>query len=306
MFDWRVVVAMVLAIVLWASAFTGIRIGLTGYGAIELATLRYLVASAILVVVALLTRMPLPRWRDWPALFALGGVGFTLYNVALNAGEQSVSAGVASFVISSEVAVIAVLATMLLGERIGRRGWAGVALCLMGVGLIAFTNVGAPVPGQSETEAAGASPLLGALLVFIATLCISLYSVLQKPLFRRYNALQLTTCCIWTGTILLFVMAPHTPGRIAEAAPAATTGCRLYGDIPRHRGLRGMDVCAVEGTGFTRRQPAQHHPDRVAADCRGNTGRAALSAGTGRRRHRAGGCGSDQPRADRTAGIAAK
>ena len=85
-----VMAALFGAILLWASAFPAIRVSLNAYSPVEVAVLRYLVASAILLVYALVTRMPLPRRQDWPLISLCGVTGFTLYNVFLNAGELTV------------------------------------------------------------------------------------------------------------------------------------------------------------------------------------------------------------------------
>lgn len=159
-----VIAAIVTTVLLWASAFPAIRVSLTAYTPGEVAFLRYLVASVVLVGYALIRQMPMPRLRDVPLIALCGFIGFALYNVMLNAGQVTVPAGVASFIISSEVGVIALLAWLLFGERLGKVGWIGVALCIAGVGVISFSG------------SRGFQLSTGVLLVFIATLSISLYS----------------------------------------------------------------------------------------------------------------------------------
>jgi drug/metabolite transporter (DMT)-like permease len=63
----RVLLALLVAVVFWASAFAGIRAGLQSYPPAHLAIVRFLVASAVLVVHAApgygSTRFPLYfRW----------------------------------------------------------------------------------------------------------------------------------------------------------------------------------------------------------------------------------------------------
>jgi drug/metabolite transporter (DMT)-like permease len=206
-----VICAIVATVLLWASAFPAIRVSLTAYTPAEVAFLRYLVASVALIVIAVIQRMPLPRLRDVPLISLCGFVGFALYNFMLNAGQVTVPAGVASFIISAEVGVIAVL---------GLLGWIGVALCITGVGVISLGPSG------------GLQLSAGVLLVFMATLSISLYSVLQKPLLRRYTAIQFTTYAIWAGTICLFFFAPQATLSIAHAPIAPTLSVVYMGLFP--------------------------------------------------------------------------
>ena len=191
-------VAILASVLLWASAFPAISVALRAYTPIELACLRYVVASGVLLVYAIVTRMPMPAVGDLPLIGLCGAIGFALYNVMLNVGQQTVPAGVASFVISAEVGVIAVLASMFYRERLGWRGWLGVVLCLAGIGVISL------VPERSLTVS------VGVLYVFVATHSISFYTVLQKPLLTKYSAIQFTSYAIWAGTSILVCLAPHS------------------------------------------------------------------------------------------------
>lgn len=65
---WKTPVAIVLTIIFWASAFTGIRVALAAYAPEQIAFLRYVIASVILLVYSLLSRMPLPHLQDIPLL----------------------------------------------------------------------------------------------------------------------------------------------------------------------------------------------------------------------------------------------
>src|SRR5688500_12644360 len=96
--DYRAYGNALITIVFWASAFAGIRVGLESFSPTSLALLRYLVASLVLLIIAIIRRRPLPQLRDMPAIALLGFLGFSAYNVALNIGEIAVSAGVASFI----------------------------------------------------------------------------------------------------------------------------------------------------------------------------------------------------------------
>ncbi len=68
----RVLLALGTTMLLWASSYAAIRAGLEDYGPGQVALLRLGVASVVLVVYALLTRMRLPDGRDLPAVFGLG------------------------------------------------------------------------------------------------------------------------------------------------------------------------------------------------------------------------------------------
>ncbi len=90
--DARVLAALGITVFFWASAFAGIRVGLESYSPGHVALLRFLVASAALALYAVARRMRLPELRDLPAVVLSGFLAFTVYHVALNYGESTVSA----------------------------------------------------------------------------------------------------------------------------------------------------------------------------------------------------------------------
>jgi drug/metabolite transporter (DMT)-like permease len=183
-------------VLLWASAFPGIRTGLRSYSPAHVALVRYAVASVTLGIYAFATRMPLPRWRDVPGIVLTGVIGITIYNVALNTGEISVPAATASFIVASAPVFMAIESRLFLGERLRRWGWLGILVSLTGVLAVAL----------------GAEGGLGfdahALLILAAAIAQSVYFVAQKPYLRRYTPAQYTTYAIWAGTLILLFFSP--------------------------------------------------------------------------------------------------
>lgn len=132
--------ALTITIILWASAFAGIRAGLQGYDPFHLALLRFLLASLVLAVFAPLQKTRLPALADLPRLAWVGFFGVAAYNIALNTGEITVSAGAASFIVNTVPIFTALLSMILLREKIHPLGWLGMAVSLFGVGLIALSH----------------------------------------------------------------------------------------------------------------------------------------------------------------------
>lgn len=212
--------ALSITICCWASSFVGIRAGLHGYSPTHLALLRYLTASLVLALVAVVKRMPLPHWRDVPGLALTGIVGIALYNVALNTGEVSVSAGLAGFLVNTNPIITAGLSMILLRERLRIWGWIGILICVLGASLLSLST--------SE----GIHFSFAALLVFCAALAQSLYFVWQKPYLARYSALQCTTYAIWTGTLALLVFSPGLVTNVQTASWSETVAVVYLGIFP--------------------------------------------------------------------------
>src|SRR5919205_3512850 len=133
----RTWIALSAALFLWASAYAAIRVGLTAYSPAHVALLRFFIASVVLAIYASTIKFRLARLRDVPQLVLTGVFGISLYNLLLNYGEVSVSAGVSSLLISSAPIWIALLSMFMLGERLTYWGWGGVFVSFIGVAMIA-------------------------------------------------------------------------------------------------------------------------------------------------------------------------
>ena len=110
-----VLLALGVTVLIWASAFAGIRAALESYSPGHLALLRFLVASTLLAAYAVAVRMPLPSLRDLPAVLLGGFLGFTVYHVGLAFGQVTVEAGSASLIIASVPVFTALLAAAATG-----------------------------------------------------------------------------------------------------------------------------------------------------------------------------------------------
>lgn len=207
--------ALITTILLWSSAFAGIRASLQGYSPWHVALGRFLVASLLLGIVAMFRRTGRPDVQDLPRIVAVGVLGIAIYNLALNYGETSVAAGPASFIILTNPVFTALFASLLLRERVPAIGWLGMAISLGGVGIIAMS------------ESGGIGSMGGSLAILFAAICQSLYFVLQKPLLTKYGAYRVVCYSMWAGTIGLLVVAPGLV-TAAQQAPGNATLALLY------------------------------------------------------------------------------
>ena len=209
-----------LTIVFWASAFAGIRAGLEEYSPGHVALVRLLVAAIALLVYALIVKMPLPEVRDLPVVLLGGFLAFTVYHVALNYGEVTVTAGPASLLVNTAPIFTALLAMVFLGERLRIIGWIGMFVSFVGAALIAL--------GEGE----GFRMAPGAFIILIAAVSVSVYLVIQKPYLRKYGSLNFTAYAIWAGTLFTLVFLPGLAGEVSSAPLDATLALVYLGIFP--------------------------------------------------------------------------
>jgi drug/metabolite transporter (DMT)-like permease len=219
-FTTRALLALLVTVVFWASAFAGIRVGLQGYPPAHLAILRFVIASLVLAVYAALSHFRLPQYRDLPGIALASVLGITFYNIALNYGETKVPAGTASLLIASTPIWTALFASVALRERLRIWGWIGILLSFIGAGIIALS------------EGHGVHFSRHALVIMAAACCSAIYIVMQKHYLGRYSALEFTAYSIWMGTLLMLPFGRGTLHTLATASIESTLAVVYLGIFP--------------------------------------------------------------------------
>jgi drug/metabolite transporter (DMT)-like permease len=207
--------AIAFTLVCWAAAFVGIRDVVRYLSPGSLAVTRYVIASIVLAIMLAARRAPLPDRRDWPRLAFVGFLGITAYNLALNYGSQFIQSGSAAFVVNTAPIFTAIFATAMLNERITPVAVGGI--------LVGFSGTTLVLLGEGR----GVAVELPALLILLGTVAFSLYFVTQKPLMRRYTALQVVSMAVWFGTLFM-VPASLRVGSDLAAAPAKAVATVIF------------------------------------------------------------------------------
>jgi drug/metabolite transporter (DMT)-like permease len=229
-FDWITVLALAGTVIGWASAFPAIRAGLVAFGPLELGALRFAIAAVPCAILLLAMRAPLPTWREVVRIALRGLVCVSVYTVALNIGEQTVSSGAASFIVNVSPILTALWAILLLGERFGPMAWLGTALSFGGVSLVAISD-----DASFEFDA-------GVLFILLAALCTSVDAVIQKPLFKRHNALTVAAWSMIFGAVFLAPGLPNAIAQFAEADAEARFAAVYLGTVPSFIAYCGWSV----------------------------------------------------------------
>ena len=189
-----------LTVLIWGSTFAAISFSLQGgFSAGHLLLFRFVVASIIFVIIALIPsqKFRLPDKQDIWKIALLGVIGISGYHICATFGQLTISAGTSGMLIGSGPIFTTIFAILILKERLSIAGWIGLAFGFVGISLIAF--------GSGDT-AFGVAP--GVFLTILAAIATSIFFVYQKPLFKKYTAIELTAYFTWVGTIPLLIFAP--------------------------------------------------------------------------------------------------
>jgi drug/metabolite transporter (DMT)-like permease len=216
--------AALTTVVLWASAFVGIRAASVDIAAGPLALGRLLVGSLALGALVVSRGVVRPSRRDLALIVASGLLWFAIYNVALNEAERNVDAGTASMLTNIGPILIAVFAGLFLGEGFPPRLLAGIGIAFVGAFVIAVASVSAPVAGGSAT--------LGIVLCLVAAAAYAGGVTLQKPALRAVPAAQVTWMACVTGAIACLPFLPRLVSDATAAQPASVAWMIYLGLFP--------------------------------------------------------------------------
>ena len=217
--DRRALIAAGITVVLWASAFVGIRDIADTFspGSIALGRL----AVAVLALAPLLLRQgwqPISR-RNAVLIVASGLLWYALYFVVLNEAERHVDAGTASMLVNTGPIFVGLFAGLFLGEALPRRLLLGLAVAFGGAAVVGIATSNGASGSALSTE--------GIVLCLVAAVSYAAGVTLQKPASASVPALQLTWLACLTAMIATLPFAPQLLGELG-AAPLPKLGWLVY------------------------------------------------------------------------------
>ena len=216
------IAAVVVTVVLWASAFVGIRAVGPSFSPGSL-TLGRLAIAAVVLGLVVLPRLNgnLPRGREWWPILAYGVMWFGGYNVALNAAEHLLDAGTAALLINVNPILVAIMAGVILKEGFPRWLIIGSLVAFGGVAVIALGS------GQRST-----ADVAGVLLCLLAAALAAVSVIVQKPVLRKFPAAQATWFGIMVGAVCCLPFSSQLITELQAAPLPATLGLVYLGVFP--------------------------------------------------------------------------
>ncbi len=177
----RTLAALGVIILFWGANYSVVKFALADLPPLVFTTLRFVLASAVVWGVVIVTgaSIQIPR-RQWGLVIGLALVGTTANQTFFVLGIYRTLAGNAALILATAPVFTAVLSAIFRQEQSTRRTWTGVALSVMGAGLIVLGS-GRGI-GLSAGTAAGDLLLLGAAVVW------SVYSVGAASRSRRRSS----------------------------------------------------------------------------------------------------------------------
>jgi drug/metabolite transporter (DMT)-like permease len=243
----NLIIAMLLILVsfVWAGSFIVVDITTKEMDPIDLGFLRFLIATPLMILIAVLRKKPLllPK-KELPWLVVLGLTGVTLLYLFQFLGIHFTNAPTASVLINTNVIFIAILSGFFLQETLTRKRVAGIVLSFIGVFVIMFSDISKQVLTFDNLF------LIGGILMLLSAFCWALYSFVGKRLLKTYDEFVITTYAFGFGTLLYipFVILHLGPvlqrtslnGWLAVLYLALT--CSLFGYLGWYYALKNIDA----------------------------------------------------------------
>jgi drug/metabolite transporter (DMT)-like permease len=156
--------------------------------------------------------------REWLGLTALGIVGHCVYQYCFVSGLSRTSVANSALLVAVTPVLIALITAALGQDRIGGRHWAGVALSLSGIYIVV---------GQGASL--GGSSLPGDLMMLVAVLCWTLYTLGARSLVRRHSPVGVTGISMVIGSSLyVAVVLPHLRSVDWRSVSGTTWAALIY------------------------------------------------------------------------------
>ena len=130
--------------VVWGSTYLAMRVAMLGFPAFRMASYRFLVAGAVLMLVARLRGAPLPTLRQWRNAAVVGTLLLACGNGGVAFAEQTVSSGLAALMVSAVPLWVALFGG-LWGKWPAPKDWTGLALGTAGIVVL---NLGSELRGS--------------------------------------------------------------------------------------------------------------------------------------------------------------
>jgi len=185
---------LLLTVVLWALNLTVTRYILQhGFQPLAYAVVRYGLASAIFVAIAVLAERTLRIARRDLGLVALAALALYLNQIAFVYALDSTSASTIALLLGATPIFAALIGLALGLERMSRRFW--------GASVVSFAGVGLVAAGAGEVSATR----LGLLLGIVTAATWAGYSVAIAPLMARSSASRISAVVLPLGWVAIAV-----------------------------------------------------------------------------------------------------
>lgn len=191
--------AILFAVTMWGLIPVAMRYLIIGLSPAAAMVLRLYPAGVIALGVLTIIGVRRIAWRDWGRVVIASLAGNVGYQILAAYGMQSVPASWTGLLFGLEPVFIALFAVLLAGEKLTAWLTAGIALALAGTAALML--------GSALVPAADVSAM-GLLLVAISTMGWGIYTVVIRPVSRKYGSLEVACLALGISALPMVFFVP--------------------------------------------------------------------------------------------------
>ncbi|MBX9868332.1 MAG: DMT family transporter [Burkholderiaceae bacterium] len=217
----------------WGGTFIAGRVVANEIPHMIAAALRFMVASACLLLLAWHQEGGLPKLnrQQLHATFGLGATGIFLYNICFFAALERMPAGRTALFVALNPIVTAIALALLFREKLGKLKWLGIAIAFVGAAIV-ITRGDFIATLNDISHSIG----IGELFMFCGICAWAAYTILGRHALKGLSPIAATTYASLWGLLLLSVAAvaqvPQLqPGHFSLKVIAAIAYLGIFGTV---------------------------------------------------------------------------
>lgn len=217
----------------WGGTFIAGRIVAKEIPHMIAATLRFVIACALLLILAWRMEGGLPKLnrQQIHATFALGATGIFLYNICFFAALERMPAGRTALFVALNPIVTALALAALFHEKLGRVKWLGILIAFVGASIV-ITRGEFLATLRDISHSVG----LGELLMFCGVCAWAAYTILGRHALKGLSPIAATTYAALWGLLLLSCgaisqVSQLEPGHFSFKVVAAIVYLGVFGTV---------------------------------------------------------------------------
>ncbi|MEK6753155.1 MAG: DMT family transporter [Chloroflexota bacterium] len=203
------------AVVVWGASFIATKIAVGQISPIAVVWIRFAMGIPILfAAVAVRKQFAFPKGSEWLYFTLLGFLGISFHQWLQSNGLQTAQATTTAWIVATSPAFIAILAWLVLKEKLNLLQSSGIVLAMLGVLVVVskgnFANI-----GRFGTA--------GDFLILISAVNWAVFSIISRHGLKTHPSTRLT---FWVMTIgwLIISIAFFAQGKMAEIAQLDSRG----------------------------------------------------------------------------------
>ena len=201
--------ALLLAMVLWASSFIALKIAFREYDPMIVIFGRMLIASLCFLCIGKRLAKSLDYQKgDYKPILFMAFCEPCLYFIFEAKAIENTTASQAGLITAMLPVLVMASASVLLKELVSKKAWTGALLAVAGVCWLT---------AESSPSADAPNPVLGNFYEFLAMVCAAGYTISLKKLTSRYSPFFLTAMQAMVGCVfylpLIFLPSTELPER---------------------------------------------------------------------------------------------